>query len=381
MKFRKLFKEKGKHTAVAQTAGQRTHPFSELDRYVPLACPERRLFASLREAIPVIDAAILKTVRLVGGFRVETKNSAAQHSLDKFLKSVRVGSFSVGIEAFISSYLDQLITYGTSVGEIVISPDMQNISALYNADLNDIEIKSGDNPLNPQIFVKGGTKLLPVKYPQLILVSALNPKPNMPYGVSVLSGLPFVSSILLKIYNTTGINFDRVGNMRFAVTYRPGGEVSNLRDKANAIASEWSKAMNSTDGVSDFISVGDIDIKVIGADNKIIDTEIPVRQMLEQIVAKMGIPPFLLGLSWSSTERMSAQQCDILTSELESYRRILEPVITKIASMYLRLCGYDDTVTVTWDNISLQDELDLAKARLYNAQAQKIEEELSDGKQ
>ena len=32
------------------------------------------------------------------------------------------------------------------------------------------------------------------------------------------------------------------------------------------------------------------------------------RQMLEQLVAKTGLPPFLLGLSWSSTERMSAQQ-------------------------------------------------------------------------
>ena len=44
----------------------------------------------------------------------------------------------------------------------------------------------------------------------------------------------------------------------------------------------------------------------------------------------MGIPPFLLGLTWSSTERMSSQQADILTSELEAYRRLLNPVIEKI---------------------------------------------------
>ena len=57
--------------------------------------------------------------------------------------------------------------------------------------------------------------------------------------------------------------------------------------------------------VRDFVAVGDVDIKVIGADNQIIDTEIPVRQLLEQIVAKLSVPPFLLGLTWSSTERMS----------------------------------------------------------------------------
>ncbi len=43
--------------------------------------------------------------------------------------------------------------------------------------------------------------------------------------------------------------------------------------------------------VKDFVAVGDVDIKVIGADNQIPDSEIPVREMLEQIVAKLGIPP------------------------------------------------------------------------------------------
>ena len=48
--------------------------------------------------------------------------------------------------------------------------------------------------------------------------------------------------------------------------------------------------------IKDFVAVGDVDIKVIGADNQMIGTEVPVRQMLEQIVAKLGMPPFLLGL-------------------------------------------------------------------------------------
>ena len=33
---------------------------------------------------------------------------------------------------------------------------------------------------------------------------------------------------------------------------------------------------------------------------------------LEQLVTKTGLPPFLLGLNWSTTERMSTQQADIL---------------------------------------------------------------------
>ena len=117
-------------------------------------------------------------------------------------------------------------------------------------------------------------------------------------------------------------------------------------------------------------------IQTIGADNQILDSEVPVRQMLEQIIAKLSIPPFLLGLSWSTTERMSAQQADILTSELEAYRRILNPVIGKVCSLWLRLHGYSPEHTVVWDDINLQDAVELSNARLLEARAKQIEQEL-----
>ena len=83
----------------------------------------------------------------------------------------------------------------------------------------------------------------------------------------------------------------------------------------------------------------------------------------------------MLGLSWSTTERMSSQQADVLTTELWSYRRTLTPVIKKICDLYLRLCGNADGVAVEWDEITLQDAVDEAKARLYSAQAKALEQE------
>ena len=129
----------------------------------------------------------------------------------------------------------------------------------------------------------------------------------------------------------------------------------------------------SSSSVKDFVAVGDVQIKVIGAEAQLPDSEVPVRQLLEQIVAKTGLPPFLLGLSWSSTERMSSQQADALTSELEAYRRILTPAITRICDTALRLYGLPGGVTVIWDDIMLQDIVELAKAELYSAQAQRLE--------
>ena len=74
----------------------------------------------------------------------------------------------------------------------------------------------------------------------------------------------------------------------------------------------------------------------------------------------------------SSTERMSAQQADILTSELEYYRRSMEPCIRRICDMYLKLNGKMCSYSIEWDNINLQDEVELAKAKLLNAQAENL---------
>jgi hypothetical protein len=70
---------------------------------------------------------------------------------------------------------------------------------------------------------------------------------------------------------------------------------------------------------------------------------------------------------------MSSQQADILTSELEYYRRLLEPVLRDICEAFLMTCGTDCGVDIEWGNINLQDEEALARSRLYNAQARKIE--------
>jgi hypothetical protein len=113
-----------------------------------------------------------------------------------------------------------------------------------------------------------------------------------------------------------------------------------------------------------------VSIQVIGADAPMPDSSVPMRQLMEQIVAKTGLPPFLLGLTWSSTERMSSQQADLLTSELEHYRRVLTPVILRICRTMLRLWGCESGCEVIWDDITLADEVELSRAALYRAQAE-----------
>ena len=127
--------------------------------------------------------------------------------------------------------------------------------------------------------------------------------------------------------------------------------------------------------VRDFVAMGDVQIKIIGGDAPILDSQVPVRQMLEQLVAKTGLPPFLLGLNWSTTERMSTQQADILTSEIWALRRSVEPAVRKICRMFLAGEGLETQVDILWNDISLQDITQEAQAELYKAQAEKCRAE------
>ena len=149
------------------------------------------------------------------------------------------------------------------------------------------------------------------------------------------------------------------------------------QERGKAVAAEWARAMeeSKTGTVRDFVAVGDVEIKVIGGESPILDSEVPVRQILEQLVAKTGLPPFLLGLNWSTTERMSGQQADILTSELWAIRRTVQPAVEKICRTYLALEGMDNRVEIIWDDISLQDMTEEAKADVYRAQAEKYRAE------
>lgn len=337
---------------------------------------EYSLYDALRANLPIIDAAIGKIVRLTGDFRLKAEDQSVQPQLDRFAMEVPVGISGVSINTFADMYLDSLLTYGKAIAEILPDKNQRTVSGLWVADSTRFRIDTGPGKTDLQITHisdKNDTLLNTDR----MLYTALNPSPRHPEGVSVLRGLPSLSNILMRIYECIGQNFDRVGNVRYAVTYNPSDDADKAfaKERAMEIAKEWSSGMNAakSGNVKDFVAVGDVQIKVIGAENQLIDTEVPVRQLLEQLISKLSIPPFLLGLNWSSTERMSSQQADILTSELEYYRRLLTPVLRKIGLTFLRLNGIGCDVSVEWANINLQDEEALAKARLYNAQAEQIE--------
>ena len=364
----------GTAAAAVQTSAFSNHPFVNLGGFMNLGL-NNRVYKSLRENVPVIDAAVLKIIRLINDFEFETGNDQTDAQMNKFFEGICVGGNQTGISAFVSTYLSDLLTYGSAAGEMIA--DDSGFYALYNGELSALEVKRAQNNLDIEFYNSG--KKLPRQ--DLILFSALNPEPGSILGTSLLRGLPFISDVLLTIYNTIGENWEHAGNLRYAVTYKPADgdtDAGIARDRASQICRAWQDAMSSKDTVKDFVAVGDVSVKVIGADNNVLSSEIPVRQLMEQIVAKTGLPPYMLGFSWSTTERMSQQQADMLTTELEAYRKIITPVLMKIAAKYMEVNSLYLPVKIKWADITLQDETEHAKARLYNAQADKLLKEGTD---
>lgn len=342
----------------------------------------QQLYRQLRYAVPIIDAALSKIVRLTGSYSVIASDPAVQKQLDVFVQQIPCDFSGQGLQSFTDRFLDSLLTCGNALGELLVDSRRRCITGLHCAEPDLVYLKPGKS--GRAFFLRmtdGSPEEQPLPHPERLLFCALHPPAGQIYGVSVLHGIPALCSILLRIYECIGQNYDRIGNIRYAVTYHPSNDPTErayTTERVKAIAKEWAAGMrdSSSGEVRDFICAGDVDIKVIGAENPLLDTEIPVRQLLEQIVSKLSIPPFLLGLNWSSTERMSTQQADILTSELEYYRRLLTPVIQQICTAFLRTIGSTAEISVEWDTINLQDETEQALARLHTAQAMQIEQNL-----
>ena len=73
---------------------------------------------------------------------------------------------------------------------------------MYNASLDDVEIRADSSPLKLAVYTLGNGTAEEPKHPERIFATLLNPKPGTVCGTSILSGLPFVSSILLRIFES-----------------------------------------------------------------------------------------------------------------------------------------------------------------------------------
>ena len=81
-------------------------------------------------------------------------------------------------------------------------------------------------------------------------------------------------------------------------------------------------------------------------------------------MAQISIPPFMMGLSWSTTERMCDQQSKFFIEEISYYRRLLNPIIQQIANACLYLNGFVAKPKICWSNLNFADEYKALKLNI-----------------
>ena len=224
MRWGKKQRNGGAPAAVQVREGS-VQPFSALGGYVPLGGADVALYRSIREAVPLVDAAVGKLVRLCGGVRVRCGDAHAEGELDEFLRAVDIGHGQTGFNAFLESYLDSLLTCGRAVGEVVPDAEGRDIAAVLCHRVEQVQLREGATALDTRFwgYDRAG-RLRELPRQELVLFTPLAPEPENPYGVSLLRSMPFMSELLVKIYYAMGQNWERCGNVRFAVVYKPQGE-------------------------------------------------------------------------------------------------------------------------------------------------------------
>lgn len=64
-------------------------------------------------------------------------------------------------------------------------------------------------------------------------------------GCPCCGPMPFLTEVLLKIFQATGQNWERAGNVRYAVICR-GEKDGTAEERCQTVAREWSAAMQAS---------------------------------------------------------------------------------------------------------------------------------------
>ena len=144
-------KRKSKEQLAVQTQLRdgEVHPFSLL-RGGGLRERDFGVLRQVKEAVPIIDGAIGKLVRLTGGFTVQCGDKKGQLALEEFLKTMPCGRGQRGINGFLDAYMDMLLTYGCAVGEMIVSRG--KLVAVCWGDVTKIQVEAGENLLETVIL-------------------------------------------------------------------------------------------------------------------------------------------------------------------------------------------------------------------------------------
>lgn len=333
----------------------------------------------LREAVPLIDAAILRLKDLVGFPEIEA-NPRLKNLIDTFLRDLPVNRVQVGAQTWARTHLDNAYTYGRAHTEILLTRDLRGVFGLVDVHPTTCAFRpTFDAYVCNVVQYQFGGGVPITLIPELLLTSVHDFRGDDPNGTSLIASLPFVAEILIKTWRAHGQLHERFGCPNYHVNWEPPDDWNDPTGaQTQAILAPMQQNLHASDvdraagRIRHFWTTGKITVDVMGAMSEQLQFQESAKVFAEQVMAKTGIPPFMMGLSWSTTERMSTAQAKLLTEVIQAGRRMLEPVLRQLISLHLRLLGRGGNFELRWPEVSMIDLIDTSRAAWMDAQAESI---------
>jgi hypothetical protein len=343
------------------------------DNYSP------EFYKLIRLTIPPLAAAVRKLTLLCGDLEPSGPDALVQ-DLARWMQTVEVNRVERGFNLWENNDCRDLLTYGRAAGEIVLTNDRKDIYRLVNIEPPTLRLIPNRDTGEISIGQAQAAGQIVMLDRSLVTYEVHQSEGGDPRGTSLFSGIQFPAEIVLTIEHAVKRNWERIGAPGFLLVIQPGANWSGNPDMAQATAdavlTKWNDAQlaRRQGKIQDFSFVGDLKVITIGADGQVLDMAVPYRSLMEQIISQTDLPPWMFGFSWSTTERMSSTQAEMLVATIEGLRSERRSALLYVLELRQRLAGLPfEEIEWKWSNITLTDMLDESRARQTHALAHKVE--------
>lgn len=413
---RKDFTNSGGELAAIIRAGDPLGPWTGAFAGFEPRMIDPSLYEAMREAIPVLDGAVGALVTLDGIVRVQGGNDKLIAEIEDWMLNVPCNDAEKGLQALYETQGNERYEQGFGIAEYIVDRKKTDVIGLRVADSKGIYFRrvetglevyyrpptkrqDGSNGLdNIERILRNGLGqpvtcdlLTQYGYGRLdtsrLLYTTQMPEADNPYGTSIFRSLEFSGQSLLTIQNALQQSWRRYGDPPLMVVYKvsnkkvvdTAGELDKRRD---ALAKNLRSAMeqkgkgNSVDFVQAIGKDDDLKIDVIGANGVVMEIEMPARHLLEQIVAKVGLPAWMLGLQFSTSERLAEQQAGMALQAAKTRFERRRADLTALVATMLRMRGRT-WKRGDWELVqelpNIQDQVKQAQAGFLRAQTALME--------
>lgn len=340
-----------------------------------------KLYKHLLNTIPPLRRAITNYTYLVGTLEV-TADDPLKTEIEDFLNGIKVDYLSQGYSTARNVRIRSRLAFGKCVSEMVPNNAGNDLYSIVNLDPETITLRENpDSPAVLDVYQQQSGNWNGVLLDPFWVDVSLNDPETDPHGVSILKSIPFVSEFLLTLEECQKKVWERFGVPTYHNNWRPpegwnDPEGTKATAIMTAIQSSFTEAMEARQrgSVKDFFSSGEVTVDVIGAAEDELNFEIPYKSLMEQIVSATGQPPWMLGFSWSTTERLSTNQADLLTSTVNGIATEELHFSRRLVQRWLDLTGRQGEFELVFNPVSLHDAVETARADAIAAQAMSTRE-------